>query len=139
MQEHNEQVCLTIHNEDSMGLTAQIKAFEHLPIVKQCAHIATMLSTREQTSRVIEVIRLIKNVLNIYNNDVLTELHPSLAHIFTVYKEDIQQILHDKVTDFAFTMRIETLTYINDLVYLQLNVYKYEDIERFIEMLFTIN
>jgi len=139
MQEHNEHVCLTIHNEDSMDPMAQIKAFEHLPIVKQCACIATMLSTRGRTPRITQVIRLIKNVLNTYNHDVLTELQPALVHIFTVYKEDIQQILHNKETDFAFTTRIETLTYINDLVYLQLNVYKYEDIERFIEMLFTIN
>lgn len=139
MQEQPEQVCLTIHNEDSMGPTTQIKAFEHLPIVKQCACIATMLGSREQTPCVVEIIRLIKNVLNIYNNDVLTELHPALVHIFTVYMQDIQQILHDKVTDYAFKIRLETLEYINNVVYLQLNIYKHDDIERLIEMLYEMN
>ena len=139
MQQNPEQVCLTIQDEDTMNPSAQIKAFEHLPILKQCACIATMLGALRQTPRVIEATRLIKNVLNIYSNDVLTELHPALVHIFTVYSQDIQQILHDKITDVAFKIRMETLEYINNIVYLQLNIYKYEDIEKLIEMLFTIN
>ena len=139
MQEKREQVCLTIQNEDAMNQSVQIKAFEHLPILKQCACISAMLGAREQTPRVIEAKRLIKNVLNIYSNDVLTELHPALVHIFTVYSQDIQHILQDKITDVAFKIRMETLEYINNIVYLQLNIYKYEDIERLIEMLFTID
>ncbi len=139
MQQNSEKVCLTIQDEDTMNPSAQIKAFEHLPILKQCACIATMLGARDQTPRVIEATRLIKNVLNIYSNDVLIELHPALVHIFTVYLQDIQQILHDKITDVAFKIRMETLEYINNIVYLQLNIYKYEDIEKLIEMLFTIN
>lgn len=139
MQVTSEHVCLSIHNDDDMNPANQIKAFEEITTLKKCVKIATILGAREQTPRITQALRLIRNVLNIYSNDVLVELHPALVHIFTVYSPDIQQIVEDNITDVAFTIRLETLEYINDIVYLQLNIYRHEDIDRLIEMLFTIN
>jgi len=139
MQATSEQICLPIHNDYVMAQHNQIKVFEEVSPLKKCVNIATLLITREPTPRIIQAMRLIRNVLNIYMNAVLTQLHPALAHIFTVYLDDIQQIVEDKITDVAFTIRLKTLEYINDIVYLQLNIYRHEDIDRLIEMLFTIN
>ena len=91
----------------------------HLTGLKQTyvAYIINLLSVNSDTPELCDyakqLITLLKNIINIGNNKILTELAPNLESIFVIYIFDLTELLDQQLHFDSCQFRYQNLATIN--------------------------